>query len=203
MSKSSRPRYVAIGIVGALHVLILEALIHAPRQPAATEDTVWSTLFFVPPAVVQPPVSSQSKHAAALAPPQLRMPAAEVAQPITIAPDSTPPRAAVDWTSALRGTASAIASQGGAGDAAHGASPSSAFPTVHHHAYGEYSKLETGETVVWVSDHCFVVSEPPILGAANAFAHSALTHTQCERNPDSRSDLFKDLPAYKKHNEPP
>src|SRR5665213_3104454 len=69
-------------------------------------------------------------------------------------------------------------------------------PPVHH--AGEQYTLRTGELVVWVSDRCFVVSEPPALGTPNAFAHLAIPHTQCTGSPGPRSDLLKDLPAYQK-----
>jgi hypothetical protein len=205
MSQSTRQRYVAIVIVGALHILILEVLIHAPRsQRVPPEDTVWSTLFFVPAAMLTRPVKSESPHAAAAAPRRLPAPAAEVAQAITMAPEATPARTSIDWMSALQRTAADMASQGGSGDAAFSTPPpSSSLWVTHHHAYGEQYQLQTGETVVWVSDHCFVMSEPQLAGTPNAFAHAALTHTQCERNPDAKADLFKELPAYKKHNEAP
>lgn len=205
MSQPSRQRYVAIVIVGTLHVLIFEVWVHAPRsRQALAEDTVWSTLFFVPAEVLSRPVKSESKHAAAPSPQSPPAPTAEVTQPIMTAPDSGPAQPSIDWMSALQGTAADMASQGSSGDAAHGTSPpSSAFWITHHHAYGEQYQLQTGETVVWVSDHCFVVSEPQVAGTPNAFAHAALTHTQCEGNPDARSDLFKELRAHRKHNEAP
>lgn len=204
MSQSSRQRYGAIVFVGALHILILEIIIHGPRSQQFPSDdtTAWSTLFFVPAEAVRipPPVKSKPRNLSPLARPRLQPPAAEVALPITTTPDATQGKASVDWMSELRTAATAVAgSQSGSGASEHGTpADSSSIWAPRVHFYGEQYQLRTGETVVWVSDHCYLVSEPPIAGTPSAFAHSALTHTACQAAPGPRSDMFKDLPAYEK-----
>jgi hypothetical protein len=199
-----RQRYLAIVIVGALHVLVIEILIRAPRSQVPTADTTaWSTLLFVPTAPVPrpPPVDLKPRKSAALARPNLQAPATEAALPITAAPDSTPGKSAIDWASALsKAAGDIVGSQSRSGASVTGAPPKpDSLWTPRTHSYGEQYKLNTGELVVWVSDHCFVVAEPALAGTPNAFAHAALTHTQCERDPGPRSDLFKQLPAYDKY----
>jgi hypothetical protein len=75
--------------------------------------------------------------------------------------------------------------------------PSRSSPT---HRAGEQYRLETGESVVWLSDRCYIVSEPPPLGMPDVLARSLGTRTVCQAPPGPREgELFKDLPAYKKY----
>jgi hypothetical protein len=68
------------------------------------------------------------------------------------------------------------------------------------HRAGEQYRLETGESVVWVNDRCYIVSEPPPLGMPDVLARSLGTRTVCQAPPGPREgELFKDLPAYKKY----
>jgi hypothetical protein len=207
MSQSDRRRYSAIVIVGAVHVLILEIFIHARGARPGSEEgtTVWSTLFFVASDVVQrppPPTKVKPKRPSTIQVPPLPMVAPEAVSSITTTPSptSSAPHATVDWMSELHSAAAEVNSgRAGQGRAAGEAplKPHSLWPPPLHDA-GEQYTLKTGELVVSVSDRCFVVSEPPSLGAPNAFAHLNLTHTQCTGSLGPRSDLFKDLPEYKK-----
>jgi hypothetical protein len=67
-----------------------------------------------------------------------------------------------------------------------------------HHAGDQY-RLETGEWIVWVSDRCYIISEPAPLGIPDVFARSRGTQMACQapRGPPP-GELFKDLPAYRK-----
>ena len=206
MSQSTGRRYAAMVLVAALHILILEIIVRAPRsQRTPSEDTTaWSTLFFVPTelAPVPPPVKAKPTHARALAPHSPEVPTAESALPITTPPEATQGQPSADWMAALQGVATDVA--GSQSAQARGAAPEShSIWTPPTHRYGEQYTLNTGEKIVWVSDHCFIVSDPPMLGTPNAFAHSALTHAACQGNPGSRADLFEDLPAYKKSHPTP
>ena len=73
-------------------------------------------------------------------------------------------------------------------------------PSSERHHAGEQYRLGMGESVVWVSDRCFIVFEPPPLGMPDVFARSLGTRTSCQEPPGPREgELFKDLPAYKKY----
>jgi hypothetical protein len=201
-----RRRYVAVVIVGAVHILTLAIFIQARgTSHGSEEDTApWTTLFFIPAEVVQrpPPAKVKPKSPSAIASPLVPLRAPEALSPITITPSASAsaPQSNVDWMSELRNTAAdAIKDRTGPGKPTDDApsTPDSLWPAPLHHA-GEQYTLETGELVVWVSDSCYMVSEPPLAGTPNAFAHLALTHTQCTGGPGPRSDLFKDLQAYKK-----
>jgi hypothetical protein len=67
------------------------------------------------------------------------------------------------------------------------------------HQAGDQYRLETGEWIVWVSDRCYIVSEPAPLGMPDVLARSRGTHTVCLPSAGAAGELFKDLPAYRKH----
>jgi hypothetical protein len=201
-----RRRYIAVVIVGAVHILILEVFIHSRDTGRGSEEdtTVWSTLFLVPAEVVQqpPPAKVKAKTPEATRPPTVPEPTPDSVSSITTTPSvpSSAPQSRVDWMSALQGTAADIIKDEARPGKATGTAPSkphSLWPPPLHHAGEEYT-LETGELVIWVSDRCYMVSEPPAAGTPNAFAHLALTHTQCAGSPGPRTDLFEDFPQYKK-----
>lgn len=57
--------------------------------------------------------------------------------------------------------------------------------------------------MVWVSDRCFIASDPAPLGQPDILARAAASRTVCKGDPGwSRPDLFKDLPAYQKYHPP-
>jgi hypothetical protein len=67
------------------------------------------------------------------------------------------------------------------------------------HEAGEQYRIEDGTWIVWVSDRCYIVSDVPPLGMPELLARSNPTRTVCQGDSGPRSDLFKELPAYKKY----
>jgi len=47
------------------------------------------------------------------------------------------------------------------------------------HRAGDQERDVWGNTTVWINDHCYVVSEAPLLGTPDVFAKMATTHTVC------------------------
>jgi hypothetical protein len=126
---------------------------------------------------------------------------------ITYPPADNVPEA-IDWQAEAQKTAAAITgSKGGSAtpsepqdrrktSSSHGPRPW--FPPPAHHAGEEYKTI-TGETVVWISDKCYVTSSAPMLGVPQIFARGMLSTTVCPRTSGhARGDLFEALPAYKK-----
>jgi hypothetical protein len=67
-----------------------------------------------------------------------------------------------------------------------------------HHAGNSY-RLEGGEEIEWVSDRCYVASDPPAPWEPDILKRAAITHTVClPPNGPSPGELFKSLPAYKR-----
>jgi hypothetical protein len=71
-------------------------------------------------------------------------------------------------------------------------------PTPAHQA-GEGYRDPYGNSVTWVNDRCYVVSERAALGTPDVLARSRPTYTVCVDQSAPEGELFKDLPAYKKH----
>ena len=109
----------------------------------------------------------------------------------------------IDWSAEARRAAAAVTS------APHvrefGETPKAGRlwePPLHPapaHQAGEQYRSEDGEWIVWVSDRCYIVSGVPPLGLPDILARSIPTRTVCQGGFGPQSDLFKDLPAYKKY----
>ena len=112
------------------------------------------------------------------------------------------PEASIDWPAEAERAASGVSSS--RSTRSFGEFPQApdwlrSVPSSDKHHAGEQYRLGTGESVVWVSDRCFIVSEPPPLGMPDVFARSLGTHTSCLAPPGPpEGELFKGLPAYKK-----
>jgi hypothetical protein len=109
---------------------------------------------------------------------------------------------AVDWTMEAQRAVTAISS--GPKTREFGSHPRAdsqqeqQYPPAAHQAGEEY-RDPYGDTVVWVNDRCYVVSESPALGTPDVLARSQPTHTVCVDPSAPEGELFKGLPAYKRH----
>jgi hypothetical protein len=189
----------------ALNAGLGAALILSFRTPIVLESRdVDSTLIWLPETVSRPKPAetrhsdtqrSRANHARA---------SAETLSPITpsVAPISTTPsRAPVDWWNEAERVVK---------ERTHAAPtlPDSGRIDLHigsradapAHYAGESYQDESGAKIVWVSDKCYIESDPPLPGTPTAFEHARLTRTYCPGNYNApRGDLFKDLPAYQKY----
>ena len=195
-------RATTFAVVVALHAGLFLILAFALRistwrvLPSAEFVTTFITLPSLPlPAVNRPhrPIPSESA-------------AIPSAQPPTAPPSriSVPTRtgASIDWTAeAERAARAAIATPHARSFGEMPQAPDwvRSAPSSPKHYAGEQYRFATGESIVWVSERCFIVSEPPPLGMPDVFARSVVTSTVCQPPPGPREgELFKDLPAYKK-----
>jgi len=195
-------RVTAFAVVVALHaglfIILTFALRTSTRQPLSAEFiTTFTTLPSVPLLAINrppPPIPNESAPLSAVQPPVAPPPG------FSVRSDAGP---TTDWAAeAERAARAAVAAprtrslgeMPQAPDWVHSA------PTSPKHYAGEAYRLETGESIVWVNDRCFVVSEPPPLGTPDVFARSLSTRMGCQAPPGPREgELFKALPAYKKY----
>jgi len=195
-------RVTAFALVVALHaglfIILTFALRTSTRQPlSAGFITTLITLPSLPlPAINRPPppISNESPPLSPVQPP--------IAPPSGFSARSGA-GPSTDWAAeAERAARAAVAAprtrsfgeMPTAPDWVHSA------PTSPKHYAGEAYRLATGESIVWVNDRCFVVSEPPPLGTPDVFARAFSTRMGCQAPPGPREgELFKDLPAYKKY----
>jgi hypothetical protein len=140
-------------------------------------------------------------------------PMAPLVEPITLAPPAPVPASpggrAIDWNAAAkRAAATTLESRkrisfgfppGGKSAITLGV-PSPHTPA--HHA-GESDRVPGGEVTQWISDRCYVVSDPPSPFAPESVRHAGVTRSGCLPPPGpDPGELFKSLPAYKKLHPP-
>jgi hypothetical protein len=198
-------RYLVFIAVAGAHAVILGMLLGSSRTISLVSSTgIPLTGFLVMPA---------ARRRSPLARPRLgrsMTPVAPLAEPITLAPPAVPlgnqSRGPIDWDAAARKAAAAVLRrrkqvtfgfpEGGKSALTLGV-PSPHTPA--HHA-GESDRTATGEEIEWTSDRCYVVSDPPSLAEPDFLKNARITHAGC-LPPDGPSpgELFKSLPAYKKH----
>jgi hypothetical protein len=196
------PRGIAFAAVVALHAGLVITLVafRTPTSPSAPTEFITALIFLTAPL---PPVASLNRR---------RPPVADETSPVApVEPPTTPPPVislpigadtAIDWAAEARRAAAGVTGADGVREfgqipkADSGRAPLRSPPA---HEAGEQYRTEDGAWIVWVSDRCYIVSEVPPLGLPQVLARSIPTRTVCQGDAEPRSDLFKDLPAYRKY----
>jgi hypothetical protein len=197
-------RAAAVGVVLAAHAGVLVVLsIELDRragQPVPASPVSALILLSLP--IRVPPPDRRRKR--------------DLEEAAPIEPLAVPPIPAPDIE--LRGEVHApidwLAEAGRAAEAATAATPhtrafgrmpqapswlGSSHSGAQHHAGDQY-RLETGEWIVWVSDRCYIISEPAPLGMPDVLARSRGTQITCQAPAGPPpGELFKALPAYRKY----
>lgn len=136
-------------------------------------------------------------------------PIAPIVEPINLAPPVAPVTGAsggaTDWQAAAQKAAARALEPrkrisfgfppGGKSAITLGV-PSPSSPA--HHA-GESDRTIDGEDTEWISDRCYVISDPPVPGEPDFLKHARVTRGGCLPPPGpDPGELFKSLTAYKK-----
>ena len=195
-----RPRqYAAMLGVGGLHVLALLILLgpKSPQVPPAELEIPISTTLFFPRLDEIAGSAPRDSRPLLLRPLKLSAPPApEIQTPESPISEAASP---IDWMGEAHRTAADLVD---AEAAAHGApaaaAPNSQGTAASTHYAGEQYTLPTGETLIWLSDRCYMVSDPPDPSSPNALVHLAQSRTTCRKS-EARGDLFQ----RKKHQENP
>jgi hypothetical protein len=201
MSNKKRP-FVLVAVVGA-HAVIIGVLIGASRGIRLSSSIgIGMTAFIL----------KRAEHPRArISRPRLGDVTALVTprvQPITLIPAfalMSPARHAIDWNaSAKSAVATALKPQKrvtfGFPTAISPIMRGALVPDSSGHHAGDSYTIPGGEEVVWVSDQCYVASDPPVLWEPDIFKRAAITHTVCvPPSGPPAGELFKSLPAYKKY----
>ena len=192
---------VASVAVLAIHATIIVVAILATRSQdsqTSARDFVsaWILTPTVPARETTSPQPSPPATAFAISPIEIQSPKMES---VPVAPVDI--GGAIDWTMEAERAAAAITT--GPKHRQFGSHPGSGFQDEHTHAPpahqpGEGYRDEFGNSVVWLNDRCFVVSETGTFGTPDFLARSRPTRTVCIDKSVPAGELFKDLPAYKK-----
>jgi hypothetical protein len=151
-------------------------------------------------ATVTPPVPADRRH----------LPVTNETAPLAPVEPPTPPPpqldfptdadTSIDWNAEARRAAAAVTAApsvrefGRTPKGGFAEGPKNSAPRMAGEQY-----REGGDWIVWVSDRCYIVSAVPPVGLPDVLARSIPTRTVCKGNSGPRSDLFKDLPAYRKY----
>ncbi len=200
-------RGVAFAAVVALHVGLVVALTLALRTPAPSSsatDFVSSLVFLPAPLPLAAPAKERSQPANQITAP-LPVERLSVAIPQIDFPTGAQP--SIDWDAEARRAAGAVTAAPAQvrefGQIPQAPSWLGSTRAASAHQAGDQYRLETGEWVIWVSDRCYILSQPAPLGMPDVFAHSLGTQMACQAPPGPPpGELFKDLPAYKKYHPP-
>lgn len=196
-------RGVAFAAVVALHaglVLTLTVALRTPTRPSSPTDFISALIFLSAPAL---PAASANRRRREVASEILRP--APVEQPETPLPQISFPGSAdtsIDWSAEARRAAVAVTTVPKVREFGRIPKTGSVEGPPHRapaHTAGEQYRGRDGEWIVWVSDRCYIVSGVPPLGLPDVLARSFPTRTVCQGDSGPRSDLFKDLPAYRKY----
>jgi hypothetical protein len=196
-------RYLTLAAVLALHAVLLAALLVTSRYKillAPPNQPI--ELLYLP---ASPPRETRPAQPLTFSPetllPSLPSNALTIVAPLPAFPMNDAGRRDVDWGEEQRRAAEAFANTSAApimGDKPNppSSASSSSLPDPRHHA-GEQFKLDTGDWIVWINDYCYQISEwAPRAGGSLGVL---LPDTICPGESATRSDLFQDLPEYKKH----
>jgi hypothetical protein len=199
-SKSWSTRTLTLALVIALHAAIITVAVMGPPfkklNPPATD--FFSTLLFVPAPVAQTNSTESRRPILVNVRPfsaPLELPNPEAVESTSDAPADSP-----NWTEEAQREGTAITEQpkrrtfGQTPHAVEGETPQKTVPA--HHA-GEQYQDSFGDSILWVNDHCYLLSESAPLGVPQ---NSIPTRTVCVGDlGEPRGDLFKSLSAYKRY----
>ena len=200
--RSSARRLWVFILVGGAHSYLILILAHRHFIEFHDETVadISMAMILIPPTAPKTP--ERKVRAKVTAPHQV--PAAEpVAEPATAihsTPSPVSPNNAINWDLAKQNVASSMAQppKGSIFDAPPRSEAEEPHRATPPHSAGESYHDVYGDTIVWISESCYLVSEAPELGIPEAFKRVQPTRVRCIRQGPAAGELFKDLPEYQK-----
>jgi hypothetical protein len=204
-SLPSRTRCLVVVAVAGVHALVIGVFLGESRALRVSSAAGTPLMAFI--------VTRRARPRQPFARPSLSessAPIVPLVEPITLAPPVAPASSAsgqaIDWNSAARKAAAGVLGQrkrisfgfppGGKSALTLGV-PSPSSPA--HHA-GESDRTIDGQDTEWISERCYVISDPPLPGEPDFLKRARVTRGGCLPPPGpDPGELFKSLPAYEKH----
>jgi hypothetical protein len=200
----NKKRYFVLAAVVGAHAVIIGVLFSTSRAISLSSSTGISMTAFILRRAAHPRIPIARPRLGATA-----APVAPTVEPITLAlpPPAvlSPAGQAIDWDASARAVvATALRPRKritfgfptGTSPIMRGAHA----PDFSVHHAGDSYRIAGGEDIEWVSDRCYVASDPPALWEPDILKRAEVTHTVClPPNGPSPGELFKRLPAYKKY----
>lgn len=202
----SKTRYFVFVAVAGAHALVLGVLLDKSRAVRlfSAGDTSLAAFFVTKPARTRSPAARPSLN-------ESSVPIAPVVEPIALALPTSPVMSAsgqpIDWGAAAGRAAGRVLERKARRRISFGfpSGGKSAItmgvysPATPAHYAGESDRMPGGEITEWVSDRCYVVSDPPSPGEPDFLKNARLTHSGCLPPPGpDPGELFQSLSAYKR-----
>jgi hypothetical protein len=204
----NKRRYLVLAPVVGVHALALGMLLSSSRtlSLSASGGTPLEAFILMRAARRHPPLAPAPLGETA-------SPIAPIVEPITLVPPAavatSPAGRMIDWNAAATRAATRAPAQrkhisfgfppGGTSAITLGV-PSPHTPA---HYAGESDRTIEGDDIGWTSDRCYVESDAPLPGEPDIIKRARVTHFGCLPPPEpDPGELFKSLPAYKKHHPP-
>lgn len=181
LATPNRNRYLVLVAVAGAHALVIGALLGRSRSVSMSSPTVTPITAFI--------LTHPARQHSPIAPPRLNETSPPpITEPITLAPPALPvisPSApTIDWKAEVSQSVAVILQPSkriSFGFPAGGKSaitlgvPSASSP----HYAGESYRSEGGEQIYWVSDHCYMVSDPPSLFEPDFLKNASVSRIGC------------------------
>jgi hypothetical protein len=205
---SGKNRYFVLVTVAGAHALVLGVLLGESRnlRLSSPGGTPLTAFILMRPARLRPPWVHRARGGGAA-------PIAPLVAPVTIAPPAAVAMRAngraVDWEAAARQAAAAALERGKRISFGFPAGGKSAItlgvpsPSTPAHYAGESDRTPGGEVTEWISDRCYIISDPPVPGTPDFLKNARVTRGGCLPPPGpDPGELFKSLPVYRKLHPP-
>ena len=202
----SKTRYVVFVAVAGAHALVLGVLLGESRMVHLTSAGGIPLAAFI----VTRPVRLRSPVARPSLNPD-SVPVAPLVEPITLALPSSPVTGtsgpAIDWAAAAGRAAAGVLGRRPRKRISFGFPPGgkSAItmgvysPSSPAHYAGESDRAPDGEVTQWISERCYIVSDPPTPGEPDYLKNARVTRGGCLPPPGpDPGEMFKSLRAYKR-----
>lgn len=198
----SKTRYLVFVAVAGIHAVLVGVLISESRalRLSSSGGTPLTAFIVMRPVRLHTPFMRPSLN-------ESSAPITPMVEPITVTPPATTRASGhpIDWKTAGSRAAARVLVQrkritfgfppGGKSAITLGV-PSLSTPA--HHA-GESYRTPGGEETEWISERCYIVSDPPLPGGPDFLKNARVTRSGCLPPPGpDPGELFRSLPAYKK-----
>jgi hypothetical protein len=200
--RSSVRRYWVFILVAGAHTYLILILAHRHLIESRDETVadVSMAMILIPPTDRRTPEHKVRAKVTAAHPLPAAEPMVEAATAIHSTPSPVSPNNTINWDLARQSVASSMAlpPKRGIFDAPPRSEAEESHRAEPPHSAGESYRDVYGDTIVWISESCYIVSEAPELGIPEAFKRVQPTRVRCIRQGPAEGELFKDLPEYQK-----
>jgi hypothetical protein len=178
----NRNQWPILLAVAGIHGLLIRMLLDSPQwsSPSSPSVTPISAFILTYPVRPRPAIAHPRLNATAVAP---------ITEAITLPPPALPATGpsgpAIDWDAQAKRSVARILKASKRISFGFPAPGDSAIkigndPPAPLHYAGESDRMEGGEQIYWLNDHCYIASEPPSLFEPDLLNNARLARLSCK-----------------------